>query len=457
MIPKLICPTIVEELNFGDNIEAQLSLDYLSSPLTNLDNFFKDLKNREPTIFKSLTAKLNQLIELEGIDYAITCNSIYNEVDSASDISSVNSTFIALIKYASSPKSFFTACENLTNLLINNKSVSDGELAIYLKSSFGRHFSFPTNSSSLKVLSGALIYCSELIKGLQAGNDDNLYIALGRDDLISRFDLFLNRDIPLDQKSLGPKLFSYVSYLVDLSRPDLAKYFEKLSSDRDYQDFNSILIALHKCFATEDFSSLVSPIVDDNHTKRKINLLTESLESRFGVKDLNIGIKRCIEKSSPTFEYVREYHPSDPIKLVNWSAFARTGKPFTNSYSKEVEKKPRVILILDAERLDNLLNSSVRRWSYSELKGVSEILHDALINDKEVFIGTNLTYLKLEIRSNSKKTAEEIVDLLNEIKICSFIYDNFAKSYKNFNPIGKLCESIIKRREKNIVIKIPDF
>ena len=49
------------------------------------------------------------------------------------------------------------------------------------------------------------------------------------------------------------------------------------------------------------------------------------------------------------FESIREYAPDDDIRMVNWQASARVGRPMTNLY--RVEQDRDVIFLLDAGRL----------------------------------------------------------------------------------------------------------
>ncbi|MFN8015866.1 MAG: DUF58 domain-containing protein [Acidimicrobiia bacterium] len=49
------------------------------------------------------------------------------------------------------------------------------------------------------------------------------------------------------------------------------------------------------------------------------------------------------------FESVRDYFPDDDMRLVNWNATARTGKPMTNQY--RVEQDRDVVVLVDSGRL----------------------------------------------------------------------------------------------------------
>lgn len=46
------------------------------------------------------------------------------------------------------------------------------------------------------------------------------------------------------------------------------------------------------------------------------------------------------------FHAVREYHPGDPIKIMNWKATAKVGKLMVNEF--ESERKVDVVLVIDA-------------------------------------------------------------------------------------------------------------
>jgi uncharacterized protein (DUF58 family) len=49
------------------------------------------------------------------------------------------------------------------------------------------------------------------------------------------------------------------------------------------------------------------------------------------------------------FDALREYHPDDEFRRINWRATARAGKPITNTYREE--RNQQVIVLLDAGRL----------------------------------------------------------------------------------------------------------
>ena len=49
------------------------------------------------------------------------------------------------------------------------------------------------------------------------------------------------------------------------------------------------------------------------------------------------------------FDSLRDYHPDDEFRRINWTAMARAGKPISNTFREE--RNQQVILLLDAGRL----------------------------------------------------------------------------------------------------------
>lgn len=57
----------------------------------------------------------------------------------------------------------------------------------------------------------------------------------------------------------------------------------------------------------------------------------------------------AIRGGGTDFDSVREYHPDDEFRRINWKATARSTKPITNLYREE--KNQQVFLLLDASRM----------------------------------------------------------------------------------------------------------
>lgn len=49
------------------------------------------------------------------------------------------------------------------------------------------------------------------------------------------------------------------------------------------------------------------------------------------------------------FDSLREYHPDDEFRRINWAATARAGKPISNTYRQE--RNQQILLLLDGSRL----------------------------------------------------------------------------------------------------------
>jgi uncharacterized protein (DUF58 family) len=65
---------------------------------------------------------------------------------------------------------------------------------------------------------------------------------------------------------------------------------------------------------------------------------------------LQTGLRSSALRGGGTeFDSLREYHPDDEFRRINWRATARSGKPITNLYREE--KNQQVVLLVDASRM----------------------------------------------------------------------------------------------------------
>ena len=63
------------------------------------------------------------------------------------------------------------------------------------------------------------------------------------------------------------------------------------------------------------------------------------------------------------FDALREYHPDDEFRRINWTATARAGKPIANEYREE--RNQQVLLLLDAGRTMAATVAAAPRFEYA--------------------------------------------------------------------------------------------
>lgn len=69
------------------------------------------------------------------------------------------------------------------------------------------------------------------------------------------------------------------------------------------------------------------------------------------------------------FDSLREYHPDDEFRRINWRATARVAKPITNLYREE--RNQQVVLLMDAGRLMATSIGGISRFEHSIDAGIA--------------------------------------------------------------------------------------
>lgn len=70
-----------------------------------------------------------------------------------------------------------------------------------------------------------------------------------------------------------------------------------------------------------------------------------------------------IRGGGTSFDSLRDYHPDDEFRRINWNATARAAKPITNVFT--VEKNQQVVLLLDAGRTMAASIQGITRFEYA--------------------------------------------------------------------------------------------
>jgi len=70
----------------------------------------------------------------------------------------------------------------------------------------------------------------------------------------------------------------------------------------------------------------------------------------------------AIRGGGTEFDSLRDYHPDDEFRRINWAATARAGKPISNTYREE--RNQQVLLLLDAGRLMATTIDGISRFEY---------------------------------------------------------------------------------------------
>lgn len=124
------------------------------------------------------------------------------------------------------------------------------------------------------------------------------------------------------------------------------------------------------------------PITFKNREKLRTTVMPrlEILDNVTGLNEVLLTARDSASEKNEPDVLVREYHPGDDIRMINWKAMAKTGKPMVRKYIGE--NTPDVCMIMDPHRysddpaeylpLENKLIETLLAVSYYCLnKGIS--------------------------------------------------------------------------------------
>ncbi|MBU1975118.1 MAG: DUF58 domain-containing protein, partial [Nanoarchaeota archaeon] len=126
-----------------------------------------------------------------------------------------------------------------------------------------------------------------------------------------------------------------------------------------------------------------------------------------------LGTRRTAEKGFGTeFVAIREYHPGDDIRNIDWKASARLNKMMMRTF--QVERKQRIFLLLDVGQNMNLHNSMIDSSVYSSI-----YLSQLIISRKDV-LGFGLFSDTLKTFISHVKTRQHLMNLVKQIAMQTF-------------------------------------
>lgn len=101
---------------------------------------------------------------------------------------------------------------------------------------------------------------------------------------------------------------------------------------------------------------------------------------------LEIGERSSAVRGGGTdFDSLREYHPDDEFRRINWRATARSTKPITNLYRQE--RNQQVVLLIDAGRMMATSFGGFSRFEYALDAGIAVAELAARVGDQVGLVG----------------------------------------------------------------------
>jgi len=85
--------------------------------------------------------------------------------------------------------------------------------------------------------------------------------------------------------------------------------------------------------------------------------LSQARTSRSGIR------ASAVKGQGSDFDSLREYHPDDEFRRINWKATARAGKPISNTFREE--RNQRVLILMDAGRTMATSIGGFTRFEYA--------------------------------------------------------------------------------------------
>lgn len=174
---------------------------------------------------------------------------------------------------------------------------------------------------------------------------------------------------------------------------------------------------------------------------RRIEIATRDLvNNRFAGEYSSVFRGRGIE-----FAEVREYHPGDDIRAIDWNVTARMGHPYIKKYTEERELV--VMLLFDA-------SSSVNFGSVSQTKGeiATEICallaFSAIRNNDKVGLVNFTDHVELFVPP--RKGRKHVLRLIREL-----LYFKPAHAQTDIGKVLEYVNRVIRRR--SVVFLISDF
>ncbi|HET7869657.1 MAG TPA: DUF58 domain-containing protein [Actinomycetota bacterium] len=114
------------------------------------------------------------------------------------------------------------------------------------------------------------------------------------------------------------------------------------------------------------------------------------------------------------FDALREYHPDDEFRRINWTATARTAKPITNVYREE--RNQRVMVLLDASRTMAGSIDGVSRFEHAIDAAVAVTELAARVGDQVGMIAFGSQVSAILGPKGGRAQPRRIVDLLFDVQ-----------------------------------------
>lgn len=114
------------------------------------------------------------------------------------------------------------------------------------------------------------------------------------------------------------------------------------------------------------------------------------------------------------FDALREYHPDDEFRRINWTATARAAKPITNVYREE--RNQRVMVLLDASRIMAGSIDRVSRFEHAIDAAVAVTELAARVGDQVGMIAFGSQVAAILGPKGGRAQPRRIVDLLFDIQ-----------------------------------------
>jgi uncharacterized protein (DUF58 family) len=114
------------------------------------------------------------------------------------------------------------------------------------------------------------------------------------------------------------------------------------------------------------------------------------------------------------FDALREYHPDDEFRRINWTATARAAKPITNVYREE--RNQRVMVLLDASRTMAGSIDRVSRFEHAIDAAVAVTELAARVGDQVGMIAFGSQVAAILGPKGGRAQPRRIVDLLFDVQ-----------------------------------------
>jgi uncharacterized protein (DUF58 family) len=126
------------------------------------------------------------------------------------------------------------------------------------------------------------------------------------------------------------------------------------------------------------------------------------------------GIRPSKSRGEGTaFDSLREYHPDDEFRRINWRATARAGKPISNTYIQE--RNQRVLLMMDAGRTMSTSIGGFTRFELAIDSGVALAELAANLGDHVGMMAFGRQPLAVVAPKGGKANSRRILDQLFDL------------------------------------------